>query len=47
MVNFPMSNMPPGFPGAPNPPPAFQGFGGAFYGVPYSTAPPSVDKKQE
>ncbi|GJN23294.1 hypothetical protein PR202_gb10930 [Eleusine coracana subsp. coracana] len=47
VVNFPMSNMPPGFPGAPNPPPPFQGFGGAFYGAPYSTAPPPVDKKQE
>jgi regulator of Ty1 transposition protein 103 len=47
MINFPMGNMPPGFPFSPNPPPAFQGFGGAFYGAPYSTTSPPVDKKQE
>uniref|UniRef100_A0A0A8Y915 CID domain-containing protein n=1 Tax=Arundo donax TaxID=35708 RepID=A0A0A8Y915_ARUDO len=45
MANFPMTSMPPGFPGAPNPPPAFQGLGGTFYGPPpYPTAPPS-DRK--
>ncbi|OEL31272.1 hypothetical protein BAE44_0007708 [Dichanthelium oligosanthes] len=46
VVNFPMINMPPGFPGAPNPPPAFQGFGGTFYGSPpFPTAPPTMDEK--
>uniref|UniRef100_A0A0A9GLF8 Uncharacterized protein n=1 Tax=Arundo donax TaxID=35708 RepID=A0A0A9GLF8_ARUDO len=46
VVNFPMTNMPPGFPVAPNPPPSFQGFGGMFYGTPpYPTAPPPMDKK--
>ncbi|KAL6613902.1 hypothetical protein ACP70R_036172 [Stipagrostis hirtigluma subsp. patula] len=46
VVNFPMTNMPPGFPGAPNPPPAFQGLGGTFYGPPpYPAAPPPMDKK--
>ncbi|TVU49270.1 hypothetical protein EJB05_00574, partial [Eragrostis curvula] len=33
-VNFPMANMPPCFPGAPNPPPAFRGSQGMFYGPP-------------
>ncbi|XP_062230103.1 formin-like protein 3 isoform X2 [Phragmites australis] len=46
MVNFTMTNMPPVFPGAPNPPPAFQGLGGTFYGPPpYPTAPPPTDRK--
>ncbi|KAM3353807.1 hypothetical protein ACQJBY_024781 [Aegilops geniculata] len=39
-VNYPMINMPPPFPGAPNPPhPGFLGFGGPFYGPPFPSAP--------
>ncbi|XP_062207942.1 uncharacterized protein LOC133909502 [Phragmites australis] len=45
VVNFPMM-MPPGFPGGPNPPPAFQGLEGTFYGPPpYPAAPPPTDRK--
>ncbi|TVU00344.1 hypothetical protein EJB05_54239, partial [Eragrostis curvula] len=42
-VNFPMANMPPRFPSAPNPPPAFRGSQGMFYGPPpYPTALPPM-----
>ncbi|KAJ1286896.1 hypothetical protein BS78_03G387500 [Paspalum vaginatum] len=44
MVNFP-TTIPPGFP-SPNPPPAFQGLTGTFYGPPpFPTAPPPTDRK--
>jgi regulator of Ty1 transposition protein 103 len=39
-VNYPMINMPPPFPGAPNPPHlGFPGFGGPFYGPSFPSAP--------
>uniref|UniRef100_A0A0E0CCE0 CID domain-containing protein n=1 Tax=Oryza meridionalis TaxID=40149 RepID=A0A0E0CCE0_9ORYZ len=39
-MNYPMVNIPPPFPSAPNTPPGFQGLAGPFYGPPFPAPPP-------